>query len=492
MSMNWLKNKKTSILQSALVKNSAWGIASNILQTIFVSLFFVIVAREYTPTAFAQFLISNTVYQIIVAFSSMGLGQWFIRQYDQEPDKVGFTSKFLKTQIGLGILFYLINILIAYILYPEGQIRLLCIILGTNIIFDNFINAIKSLNIAEERQKKTASILIIDGFLKFLVGCLLFIIPFSPVVLSMLMIVVRLFTSSIFINLGTANSISLKLLWKAKISYTDLKELILKNWQFIVIGSISIIYWKVANIIISKFLTLTDVANYEIANRIFTILGILPVIASATIYPKFIKHFNSSDFEGLKSFYKNLYLIYTLFALVSYAFIISFSTQALPIAFGNGYPGADICLKQMFLTFLLLPTVLLQANLIVAIGLERKDMWFNILSFIINVAGCFIGLYFYKTLAVINYSIFLSFIFFHIAQDVLLISKKLTSIKSCIIYYSGLFVFLAYCHYFSNWLNQYIFFIVTSFGAITAALLIKFLQGGKHIGMNQFSSVTGK
>ncbi|MDF3079325.1 MAG: hypothetical protein K0S09_3214 [Sphingobacteriaceae bacterium] len=483
--MKWLQHKNLKFLQSALVTNSIWGVFSNVLQVLFVSLFFVVVARKYSAPEFAEFLIATTVYQLVVAFSSMGLGQWFIREYDTESDKLMLTSKFLKTQVGLGILFYLVNIGMAYAIYPDGQIRLLCIILGTNIIFDNFINAIKSLNIAEFRQKKTATILVIDGFLKLVVGCLLFVIPFSIAVLSALMIAVRIVTLSLFLKVGAEGTITLSSLIKAKIDYTDLKKIVIKNWQFIVIGSISIIYWRIANIIISKMLTLADVANYEIAYRVFSIFGILPLIAGSTIFPQFIKYYNQGDFRALKKIYKTVFLLYTLFALISYLMVNALATDVIPLAFGSGYPGADLCLKQMFLTFLVLPTVLLQANLIVAIGLESKDMLFNLLSFAINVAGCFIGLHFFsKSLAVINYSIFASFLFFHIAQDMLLISKKITTPLYCLGFYVLLGGSVLLYHLIAESLNPYISLFAVTAAVALAAFGIYSMQS-KWTGDNQ-------
>jgi O-antigen/teichoic acid export membrane protein len=467
--------KKINLLQSALVKNSAWGIMANILQLLFVFLFFAIVARKYNSVEFGGFLISNTVYQLVAAFSSMGLGQWFIRQYLLENDKVTFTSKFLKTQVGFGLLFYFVNIALAYLLYPNGQIRLLCVILGTNIIFDNFINAIKSLNIAENEQRKTAAILVIDGFLKLLVGCLLFFQPFSVIILAGLMIAVRILTLSLFMRLGSSNTINLKALWHATVIYDDIKQLIIKNWQFIVIGSISIIYWKIGNIIISKLLTLTNVADYEVAFRIFSVLQIMPVIASGTIYPQFIKHYNNGDTVAMQKLYKNIFMAYTAFAVLSYAFIYSFSGLIIPLAFGNGYPGAIACLQQMFLTFLVLPTVLLQANLIVAIGLEKLDMWFNVLSLVVNVAGCFIGLYFVKDLAVVNYAVFVSFVVFHLSQDVILIRKKLMTIGHCVLFYSAISLTIIACRYFSLTINPFIFFTAFLFIIIFSALTVFFV-----------------
>ncbi len=464
--------KKTSFLQSSLFKNSAWGVFSNVVQVILVSLFFAILARKYVPSEFAEFLISTTVYQLVAAFSSLGLGQWFIRQYLKEDDQLALTNKFVKTQVGLGMVFYLVNIGLAYTIYADGQIRILCVILGTNIIFDNFINALKSLNIAEHKQAKTAAILIIDSSLKLFVGCLLFVNPFSAVVLSCLMILVRIITLSLFIKLGSSNTINLKALWKAKISYADLKALVLKNWQFIVIGSISIIYWKIANIIISKALTLQDVADYEIAFRIFYIFTIVPLVASATIFPHFIAYFTKQDKIGLKQFYHKIFFVYASLALISYAFLHTFAGLIIPFAFGESYAGAVLCLQQMALTFLILPTVLLQANLIVSIGLEKMDMWFNIASLAFNIAGCFIGLYFMQSLAGINYSIFISFAIFHVLQDILLIREKYTTLKHALIFYALTAVLVFIYRYLIDDVNPYIGFSIFCFMLLSASLKV--------------------
>jgi O-antigen/teichoic acid export membrane protein len=468
--MNWISSKFPKSLKSSLVKNSLWGVVANVLQTVFLSLFFVIMARKFVSADFAHFLIASTIYQIMVAFSSMGLGQWFIREFDQAINKADFFGKFLKIQTGLGVLFYALNIGIAFILYPNGQIRWLSIILGSNIIFDNVIYAIKNLNIAEFKQKKTFIVLIIDGFLRLLLGCLLFIYPFSILTLSVFLIILRFLTLNLFIKVGSSNNMGLKIVWQSKVVWDDLKKQILLNWQFVVIGSVSIIYWRIANIIISKMLTLQDVANYEISFRIFSILMILPTIISATIYSQFVKYYNSGNVEAQKKFYQKMLIIYTCFAILSYTFVYSFADIILPFAFGKQYNGAIICLKQMFLTMLIFPTVLLQANLIVAIKFEKIDMWLNLLSLLLNVGGCFIGLFYFRTLSVINYSVFISFLIFHICQNVFLIKKGITNFKSCIGYYFLLLIIISVYVFVAGRYNSYAVFSV--FFSITAIILI--------------------
>lgn len=460
--MNWLNFFKQKLSNSTLIKNGLWGVTASLIQTIFISLFFVILARQFSSSDFAEFLIASTIYQVLVAFSSLGLGQWFIREFDNQTDQENFTRKFIKVQAGLGTVFYIINIVAVMAIYPDSQIRILAVILGTNIIFDNIINAIKSLNIAEFTQNKTFRILIIDGVLRLALGIIIIFQPISIVLLSVLSILVRFLTCNLFIRMGSSDALSIRSIFTVKVYWEDLKEQILINWKFAIIGSISIIYWRLSNIIIAKNLTLQDVANYEISFRIFSIAMILPTLASATVYSQFVKLNNLKDSEQKNIFYKNVIYLYTVFALISYAFIYSFAEILVPIAFGHQYIDAITCLKEMFLTVLLAPTALLQATLIVSIKAEKTDMILNIISLLVNVLISLIGLHYIKSLTVINYSIFFSFFIFHLAQSFFLIKKGITTLVSVITHYAILLIFVVAYHYLSETVNRYILFIVTS------------------------------
>jgi len=437
-----LKPLYNKAVKSALFKNSIWGLTSNFLQVLFLSMFFIITARKYDTTQFAHFLIATTIYQLIVAFSSMGLGQWFIREFPNQADQKAFVSKFFKLQMWLGGMFYIVNIVAILLLYANTQIRWLSIILGTNIIFDNLIYAIKNLNVAEGRQRTTFSILVLDGFLKLLIGCFLFIQPISIIVLSLLTLVVRFSTLNIFLRVGSTNTLDFRALWHSRIEWTDIKHHILSNWKFVVIGSISIFYWRFANIIVSKFLTLHDVANYEISFRIFSICLLVPAVASATVFVRFNRLFKEGNFTALTGYYSQLLFAYNAFAFAGFAFIYPYANDILSIAFGEKFVDGTSCLRQMFLTFLIFPTVLLQATLIVAMKNEDIDMWLNVLGLVINIVLCCVGLYFIKSLSVVNYSIFISFLMFHILQNIFLIKKGIVKTLNCVAFYVFLTAFI--------------------------------------------------
>jgi O-antigen/teichoic acid export membrane protein len=463
--MSKLLSLQQRVLRSPLLINSAWGILANLLQTGLTSAFFVILARKFPANDFAQFLIANTVYQLVAAFSSMGLSQWFIRDYASSDDKTNLTVEYLKIQIILGLVFYAVNVAAAFSLYPDGNIRLLSIILGTNIIFDNLINAIKSLNIAEFLQKKSANILLIDALLKLSVSGLLFVYALPIVAIAALLVVSRLITVNLFIKIAASNVTLVEVLRK-KISFAHLRDLLMRNWYFVVIGSVSVVYWGVANIIISKMLSLKDVADYEISFKIFSIMILLPIVASGSIFPKFITLYKAGQMQELRRLFSNIQRTYILVSVLIYAFIVSFSQFWLPFIFGRVYVDAVPCVNLMFLTFLFFPTVLLQANLIVAMKMEKMDMIFNLCSLVCNVGGCLIGLTLYRSLSVVNYSIAASFLVFHLLQDALLIKKGIVTWLGTAGFYVAIPAFVLAYHYALRYSAAWVPFAAVSLAVI--------------------------
>ena len=425
----------STLLKNPTFSNSFWGVFAQVSQSVFLSLFFVIIAREYPTHEFANYIIANALYQLIIAFSTLGLSQWFIREIPYVTDKVDLTNKFFKIQLILGILFYVINIFFAYLVYDDPAIHFLAIILGINIVFDNLINAIKSINIAMLEQRKTFIILTIESFLKFLVSCFLLIHVFSITILVITLLVIRFLSLNLFLAYGSSDIIHLKSLHKYKIIPQDFKKIIFANWPFIVIGGVAMFNWRISTIIISKALTSTDLANYEISYKLFSIAQILPVIVSSSVYPSLIKFYREKNYAKLKSFYAKFHTYYLLFGLLAYTFIYSFADFLLPFAFGPTYAGNAVYSKQMFLTILIFPTALLQANMLIAMKMEKTDMLFNCIILFVNVTLCIIGLHFMKSLAIVNFSIFIAFVIFRICQDILLFRKKILTFNNIAAFY---------------------------------------------------------
>ena len=488
-------NSIVPLIKSRLVKNSFWGIAASGGQTLLLSLFFVILARKYDPSLFAIFLIATTIYQFLSAFSTLGLNQWFTRSIVNAENKTAIIHKFLKIQLVSGIAFYLINIAAAYLLYDHTLLHHLAVILGINILFDNIIYGIRALNVAEFQQKKTFLILLADSVLKFLASCVLLFYPLSIITLSIILIGIRLVTVNIFLGFGSANLISFKKLILYKIGWNEIKNIIGRNWAFVIIGSVSMIYWRIGNLIISKTLPLKDVANYEISYKVFSLALVLPIIVSTTVFPSLVEMYKLGDMRKLKSYFHKVFFIYLAYSLLVYTFFFSFSDFLIPFAFGEKFADNAVYTKEMFLAVLVFPTALLQANMLVALHKEKTDMWLNIVSLTINVAFCITGLYFYKSLTVVNLAIFSSFLIFHICQDIYLIKNKITTLADVMTTYLIIGLTISAYIVLSNYLNPIILFI-TFWLVITIVVLSLILKPKNRMRLfgkyNSFSVFTEK
>jgi len=454
------------IIMSKIVKNSLWGIVANIFQNLFYSIFFVIVARKYSTDDFSNYILANTIYGFVLAFSSLGLGQWFIRALKTTQDKEELIHSFFKIQIIIGFVFYLVNVLIVYSIYDSWMIRELSLLIGINVVFDNIIYVIKNINIAYMQQRKSFSIITVEAFLKLLFGVLLFYTSIPIVSLAFFLILLRILTLNLFLNIGTTFHLNVSSLFKAKLNIAVIKEIVYANWPFIIIGSLSVVYWRIGNIIISKYLPLKDVAEYEISFKLFSLAETVPIIISSTVFPVLVEKVKEGNLFA-KNIFKMTFPFYAIYGLLSFTFIATFSGYFIPLLFGKNYTGVSFHTIEMFLTMLIFPTALLQANLLIALQMEKVDMWFNIISLIINLAISFIGIQLFKTLSVINYAIFFSFILFHIFQDIVLYKQRLVSLKEIMVHYfllcTTVFLYYFMSSLFSNYIGFFVFWTILCF-----------------------------
>jgi len=204
---------------------------------------------------------------------------------------------------------------------------------------------------------------------------------------------------------------------------------------------------------------------------------LIPAVIASTVLPRMVSLFKEEKLDDLRKLYKNLFWFFCLYGVGTYTFMHSFGFQIIPFLFGEKYLETAKYTQEMFLIMLIMPTTFLQAQVLITMKLEKLDMWFNIVRLLINVLICLVGLYYLKSLSVVNYSIFISFIILHLSQDVALIKRKLLTALE-IFKFFGLTVLLILCYiWFSNFLNPIILFC--SFWTIIGAIYYFLFQKSK-------------
>jgi O-antigen/teichoic acid export membrane protein len=467
---NNLTNK--SVIENLnLYKNIGWGVLSNILQNILYSVFFIIVARQYSAYDFSNYIISNNLYGFILSFSSLGLGQWFMREIQNVEDKDILRYKFLKTQLIIGITFYAINLILCKMIYNNNIILKLSFILGINIIIDNIINVFKFINIDGGSQHKTFVFLTLEATVKFLLAILMVVYDLDILMLVTLIVTIKIISLITFFKYGLSCKLNISEFIKSDFKFHEINTLIRKNISFAIIGGMSVMFWGLGNIIVSKFLSIYDVANYDIIFKIFVMVQIIPVIFSATVFPQLVKA-AIIDIEEVKKLIKRYYYIYFLYGVTSSIFVYSYADNFIPLLFGSKYIMAVSYCKEMFLTMIVFPVVLLQANLLIAIKKEKIDMWMNTVILIINLFVSILGVMYYNNLSVINYSIFLSFFTFLLMQDIYLIKIKMQELNHIVKRYVILITSALSFGIASIYINRVFIFPIYGFVLIITGFII--------------------
>ncbi len=425
------------MFKNLLLQNSFWAIFSNIFQNIIFSLFFIVLARVYKQDVFSSYIIANTLYGLLLSFSSLGMAQWFIRANNGEG-KLEIAHLFFTIQLLSGFVFYILNICLSYALYNEQSIHLLSFILGFNIVYDNLIYVYKTLNIASLQQKQTFFILSIEAILKFLLAILVYFLVPSIILVSIFLSVFRLTSLAFFIYFNKQRLPFNTFKIGSLISIRKVLLTVYTNRYFLFIGTISVLFWSIGGILVSKFLSIEDVAHYEISYKLFTMAEVIPLMILNTFFPVIIKRINENSQESIH-FFKLLSIANIFYGLMAYTFVYSFSGQFIPLLFGDQYRMTHIYCTEIFLTMSIFPSVLYQANLLIALKQEKIDMYLNLLSLLINISIASIGMYLTQSLSSVTYSIFIAFLVFHLSQEFFLIRKGLSSMRETIFIYCILF-----------------------------------------------------
>jgi O-antigen/teichoic acid export membrane protein len=285
-------------------------------------------------------------------------------------------------------------------------------------------------------QRKTFIITSTEAFMKLILAYYIWVYGASIIVIVFLLVLLRLITVVIFFQFGLPDNVFIR--YRSIFSSFSISQLIQtvhSNKYFILIGSISVLFWSFGNIIVSKLIGLHFVAHFEISYKLFTMAELIPLVFSASVFPVLNRKFNT-DYNGLVIYFRKIFWLYAFYGILSFVFILIFADYFIPLLFGSGYHDTPKYCVQLFFTILLFPTSLLQANLIIAMGHERRDMLFNLFMLISHVVISLSLLYFFKDLTYLNLSIFLSFLVFHISQDIFLIKKKILLKHDVFLFYS--------------------------------------------------------
>lgn len=417
-------------VKKSVFSNTLSGVVSNVLQNVFLGIFFVLLAKSIGLNEFSNYAIGNTLYQIVGVFSTMGLGTYFIREYVKEVETAKYsTIHFFSVEAILSLFALVVIYLLSISMYSDDiQIIQISSILGLNVLFDNLIYSIKAIHTAERTQYLILRITLIESLIKLLMVIVFYFMPFNFLLFLFLLVGFRVITlvlsyKSLPLHVksefGELKSyVNIKRIIKVK----QIRALIYEGRVFVIIGSINVIFWRINALLLSKLTDKTDVGNYEVAFKLFSIAQIIPVILMGTIYPILAK--NYSDKHAFLVTSKKAYLQMLIFSVYITLTAYYLSPYAITWFFGEEFKDSIIITQHMFLALIPFSLSLVQAYILIASHYEKIDMWLNIINLIVNST---LGYLMIKSYGLVGsvYSISISFLLFYVLQSVFMIKSKI-------------------------------------------------------------------
>jgi len=432
------------LLGKSVISNTIWGVASNVLQNAFLGIFFVLLAKAIGLSQFSEYVIGNSLYQIVAAFSTMGLANYFIREYVQVEGKNDYSVlHFFATEFILSIVGFFLIILFSLLLYhDEFFIITVSTVLGINILFDNLIYSVKAIHVAEKTQIVYLKITLFESFVKLILAVIYFYLPFNFVLFILILVFARIITlAQAFISMPTEIKREISKVSELKsikniLKLKKIKKLIYQGRIFVIIGAVNIIFWRINSLLLSKLASKSDVGLYEIAFKFFSIAQIIPVILLGTIYPLMAKHF--SDKNTYLSISQKAYLQIFIFSVYTTLFAYYLCPYFIDIFFGKEFKGAIKLTQHMFFALIPFSLSLVQAYMLLSSHNEKLDMWLNIINVLFNTILGYTLISLSGSIGSVT-SITISFILFYILQAIILKRKKLEYLAN---YKSAVFVIL--------------------------------------------------
>lgn len=410
--------------RSVLVNNIA-GVTANILQNLFLSFFFIILARAIGPDKFSGYVLGNSLYQIVGAFSTMGLSNYFIREYVSDgADNRTLLLQFIWVELILGGIAMMVLAGLAFSLYASKmEVIVITLVLGINILFDNLIYCFKAVHVAERMQYRFIRVIVLEAFLKLLLAAVFYWWRFDFMLFLCILVAYR--------------CITLLMAWRSvpqdqrafgrmrfPLNRPVIKKIFHAGKVFVIIGSINVVFWRVNILILSKMAEEKYTSCYEVAFKFFAIAQIIPVIMLSTVYPLLAQYYNT-DRQKFTEIAQKSFLQMLLFSTMVTLLACFLSPYLIPFFLGNAYADAARMTQHMFITLIPFSLSLVQAYTLVASKNEKIDMWLNIINLSLNTLLAPVLIWFTGPMGSIT-SLTISFSVFFLLQQYFLYKKGLS------------------------------------------------------------------
>lgn len=364
------------------LKNTGWTALARLTTLVISFLTIAIVARYLGPDNYGKLSYAQSFVALFSAFASLGIDQILYRDLIAEPDKeYELLGTAFLTKICFGFFTLIATIVTAFMVNDDLILTWMIGMISITFILQPF-GVVSHFFNAQVKAKYMAYVSIAVAFMvpaiKLLVvffdkGILYFsaiiAIEASAYAIGYIYIYVRVFKHDP---------------WLWKFSYTRFTSLLHDSWPLLLATFSGYIYGRIDQVMIQHYIDYKAVGLYDIAVRLTELLGFLPGVIIASLYPAIINA-RIKDKNIYSSRLKSITFLCMGIATISALALYVLSPFFIKIIFGAKYIEAVPLLKIYVWSTIGTVGIILMQQYLISEHHSRWFLFFSILGASINV-----------------------------------------------------------------------------------------------------------
>lgn len=327
---------------SKIPKNALALFSSQVYNKLTGAVFCIIAARLLGIANFGKFTLVLTFLSFFYIISDWGLSTLTIRDVArEEAETKEYLIYTIILRIAIALISYIALIALVFILAYPKEIIILIIIAGLSLFSNNVLNSFNAILNAYERMYIPSIMCMIFNTIFLLIGALCLYLNLGLITLISVIVILSLINTIL-----TGSFLKEHLTpFKFQIPRTPwMWGLIKKAAPFAILSALSIIYFRVDTIILSKLKTIETVGFYNAAYKFVEFLMFIPTSLLMAYFPQMSKQAKSSKSKLRKNYLKIISLLLIIIMPIA-IFLTFWGNHVILILFGRVFLPSGAALK---------------------------------------------------------------------------------------------------------------------------------------------------
>ncbi|MFZ5516572.1 MAG: flippase [Candidatus Zhuqueibacterota bacterium] len=394
-----------------MTKNTAIIFLNRLISPVIAMVLVIYVARHLSVEDMGKYSFIRSYFSIFMVIASFGLQRPLIREIANNQKKAGVYF-FNSALLGLGSSVAMIGIACAIILladYPR-DVRIGVYIISFALLATTLDEYCQAVFAAFEKFGQNTVIILVSSLLRTAAAIL--VLVHGHGLFLLIAVILGVDFIELFLKLVAVKKMVGSI--PVMVEPQFVKSLVRLVPTFTLISVLSVIYWRVDMLMLSKMTTMVEVGIYAAAYRLMEACKSLPLSITRAMFPG-LSQMCCTDMTRAKAKTNQVYKWTALLIIPLAAGTAMFADEIIFFFYKAKFMAAAPVLQILIWTIVPYGLAMILANLLVACNLQKYDLYVNLVAFSLNLVLNFVLIRKYSYLGA-SYATLISIVVFFALQ----------------------------------------------------------------------------